>query len=62
MNIQIVILLGIIGTVAAVYVAQMRGYWWPIGLVVGVLLPGIAPLVMLVLPNRKKKRSASPRR
>ena len=62
MNIQIVILAGVIGTIAAVYVSQARGYWWPIGLAVGVLLPGIAPLVMLVLPNRKKKRAASPRR
>lgn len=61
MNAEIVILAGIIGTVAAVYVSQARGYWWPIGLAVGVLLPGIAPLMMLVLPNRKKrKRDASP--
>ena len=46
----------VVGTIVAIYVAQARGYWWPIGLAAGLATGPVAPLVMFILPNRKRKR------
>ena len=50
----------VIGAIIGIYVGKGRGYGRPIGALLGLLTGPVAPLVMLALPNRKKKRDASP--
>jgi hypothetical protein len=58
-NPALIIPLYVVGAAVAMYLAQARGYWWPIGLAVGLVSGPLAPVVMFILPNRRAKRSAS---
>jgi len=60
-DLTVVIALYIVGALVAMYLAQLRGYWWPIGLVFGAIVGPFAPVVMIVLPNRKRRRAESRR-
>ena len=59
MSFSVVIPLYVVGALVAMYVAQARGYWWPIGLAMGAALGPVAPVALFVLPNRKRKRTRS---
>ncbi len=56
MSVPLVIALYVAGTVVAMWLAQARGYWWPIGLAMGAALGPVAPAALFVLPNRKRRR------
>ncbi len=58
MSFQLILVLYVAGALVAMWLAQARGYWWPIGLALGALLGPVAPIAALILPNRKRRRSA----
>lgn len=58
MDANIIIPLYVAGALAGMYLAQARGYWWPIGLAFGLVIGPFAPAAMLILPNRKRRSTA----
>ncbi|HWO93660.1 MAG TPA: hypothetical protein VNL92_02760 [Dehalococcoidia bacterium] len=56
MSIAVLVALYVAGMLVAAWAAQRRGYWWPLGAGLGIAVGPAAPVVMFLLPDRRRRR------